>query len=259
MRLARVQILNPHQSRSFANLKVRKVVAGGYDLNEAVKLVKSLATKKFDESVTIAVNLGVDPRKPAEMVRGNAELPAGSGKKVTVAVFAQGKKAEEAREAGADIIGQQDLADQIAAGKIEFTRCIATPDMMGVVSKVARYLGPKGLMPNAKLGTVTANVGDAVLASKKGQVSYKTEKEGIVHALVGKSSFSQESLAQNLEAFILSLQAQKPAASKGIYFRGAVLSSSMGPSVRLNLRQYPFTRKTAREAAATAAQPSAAQ
>ena len=206
-----------------------------YALDEAVKTVKSNATAKFDETVEIAMNLGIDPRHADQMVRGMVQLPNGTGKTVRVAVFARAGKADEARAAGADIVGADDLAEQILAGNIDFDRCIASPDMMGVVGKLGKVLGPRGLMPNPKLGTVTPNVGEAVKAAKGGAVEFRAEKTGIVHAGVGKASFSEEALTENVKAFVAAINRAKPSGAKGTYIEKVSLSSTMGPGLKLDV------------------------
>ena len=204
-------------------------------LEAAVKLVKSNAKAKFDETVEIAMNLGIDPRHADQMVRGMVLLPNGTGKTVRVAVFARGAKADEARAAGADIVGAEDLAEKIQGGEMNFDRCIASPDMMAVVGKLGKVLGPRGLMPNPKLGTVTPNVGEAVKAAKGGNVEFRAEKAGIVHAGVGKASFTEEALVENVRAFIGAINRAKPAGAKGTYIEKVSLSSTMGPGVKLDL------------------------
>ena len=204
-------------------------------LEAAVKLVKSNAKAKFDETVEIAMNLGIDPRHADQMVRGMVLLPNGTGKTVRVAVFAKGAKADEARAAGADIVGAEDLAEKIQAGEMNFDRCIASPDMMAVVGKLGKVLGPRGLMPNPKLGTVTPNVGEAVKAAKGGNVEFRAEKAGIVHAGVGKASFSEEALVENVRAFIGAINRARPSGAKGTYIEKVSLSSTMGPGVKLDL------------------------
>jgi len=206
-----------------------------YALTEAVKLVKGNAVAKFDETIEIAMNLGIDPRHADQMVRGVVNLPHGTGKTVRVAVFAKGPKADEALAAGADIVGADDLAEKIQAGEMNFDRCIATPDMMGVVGKLGKILGPRGLMPNPKLGTVTMNVGDAVKAAKAGAVEFRAEKTGIVHAGVGKASFSEEALTDNIRAFIDAISRAKPSGAKGTYIEKVSLSSTMGPGLKLDI------------------------
>jgi large subunit ribosomal protein L1 len=206
-----------------------------YPLTDAVKAVRGNAKAKFDETVELALNLGVDPRHADQMVRGTVSLPHGIGKTVRVAVFARGDKADEARAAGADLVGDQDLADKIQAGEMNFDRCIATPDMMPLVGRLGRILGPRGLMPNPKLGTVTPNVGEAVTAAKGGQVQFRVEKAGIVHAGVGKASFDDERLVENVRAFVDAVNRAKPSGAKGTYLKRAALSSTMGPGVKLEI------------------------
>ncbi len=205
-----------------------------YALNEAVKIVKSNATAKFDETIDIAINLGVDPKYADQMVRGVCSLPHGTGKTVRVAVFAQGEKADEAKAAGADIVGAENLVDSILSGKVDFNRCIATPDMMGMAGRVARVLGPKGLMPNPKLGTVTTDVANAVKKAKAGEVQYRVEKNGIVHAGIGKASFSEEQILENAKTFIDAIIKAKPAGAKGTYMKKVSLSSTMGVGVKVD-------------------------
>ena len=206
-----------------------------YALGEAIALVKQGAKAKFDETVEMSVGLGVDPRHADQMVRGVVALPHGTGKSVRVAVFAKGDKADAAREAGADVVGDDDLAADVQAGKIEFDRCIATPDMMPVVGKLGRILGPRGLMPNPKLGTVTPDVTEAVQAAKGGQVEFRVEKAGIVHAGIGKASFEEQALAANARALVDALNRAKPSGAKGTYMKRAALSSSQGPGVKLDV------------------------
>jgi len=206
-----------------------------YTLADAVKLIKSRAGAKFDETVEIALNLGVDPRHADQMVRGVVELPHGTGKTVRVAVFAKGDKAEDARKAGADVVGAEELAEQIQGGFMDFDRCIATPDMMGVVGRLGKVLGPRGLMPNPKLGTVTANVVEAVRAAKAGQVQFRVEKAGIVHAGIGKASFGEDKLVENVRAFLDAITKAKPTGAKGTYLKKVSLSSTMGPGVKLDI------------------------
>lgn len=205
-----------------------------YPVADALALVKECATAKFDESIDVAVNLGVDSRKSDQVVRGSVVLPAGTGKTVRVAVFAQGEKADAARAAGADIVGFDDLAAEIKGGKIDFDRVIATPDAMRVVGQLGQILGPRGLMPNPKVGTVTADVTTAVKNAKAGQVQYRTDKAGLVHATIGRASFGVDALEQNLKAFIDALVKARPAAAKGIYLRRIALSSTMGVGVRVD-------------------------
>ena len=205
-----------------------------YALKEAVKIVKENATAKFDETIDIAVNLGVDPKYADQMVRGVCSLPHGTGKTVRVAVLAQGEKADQAKAAGADIVGAESLIDSILSGKVDFDRCIATPDMMGMAGKVARILGPKGLMPNPKLGTVTTDVENAVKKAKAGEVQYRVEKNGIVHAGVGKASFTEEQLYENTKAFIDAIMKAKLAGAKGTYLKKISLSSTMGVGIKVD-------------------------
>jgi large subunit ribosomal protein L1 len=204
-------------------------------LDEAVVLVKANAKAKFDETVEVALNLGVDPRHADQMVRGVVQLPNGTGKTVRVAVFARGAKADEAKAAGADIVGAEDLMEIVQGGKIEFDRCIATPDMMGVVGRLGKVLGPRNLMPNPKVGTVTMDVATAVKAAKGGEVQFKVEKAGVVHAGVGKASFAPEALAQNIRAFVDAVQKAKPAGAKGTYMKKVSISSTMGPGVSVDI------------------------
>src|SRR6056297_1186850 len=204
-------------------------------VEEAVALVKANATAKFDESVEIAMNLGIDPRHADQMVRGSVTLPNGTGKTVRVAVFARGPKAEEAEAAGADIVGAEDLMETIQSGTIEFDRCIATPDMMPVVGRLGKILGPRNLMPNPKVGTVTMDVAQAVKDAKGGQVQFKAEKAGVVHAGVGKASFDAGKLAENVRAFVSAVQKAKPAGAKGTYVKKISLSSTMGAGVSIDI------------------------
>jgi large subunit ribosomal protein L1 len=206
-----------------------------YELVEAVKKIKAAAGAKFDETVEIAMNLGVDPRHADQNVRGVVALPHGTGKSVRVAVFAKGPKAEEALKAGADLVGAEDLAEKIQAGEIDFDRCIATPDMMPVVGRLGKVLGPRGLMPNPKLGTVTTDVAGAIKAVKGGQVEFRVEKAGIVHAGVGKTSFGEDALVANIRAFVDAISRAKPSGAKGTYIKRISLSSTMGPGVRVEV------------------------
>jgi large subunit ribosomal protein L1 len=208
-----------------------------YGVDEAIAIVKKNATAKFDETVEIALNLGVDPRHADQMVRGVVSLPKGTGKEVRVAVFAKGDKAEEAKKAGADVVGAEDLMETIQGGTIDFDRVIATPDMMGIVGRLGKVLGPKGLMPNPKLGTVTPNVADAVQAAKSGQVEFRVEKAGIVHAGIGKASFEEADLKANFEAFVDAIVKAKPSGAKGKYVKKLSVSSSMGPGVKVDLAE----------------------
>jgi large subunit ribosomal protein L1 len=220
--------------------RIRKAYEGldpikAYGLNEALKIIKERVSAKFDETVEVAVALNVDPRKADQTVRGMVNLPNGTGKTLKVAVFARDAKAEEAKAAGADYVGEDELIDMITRGDIPFDRCIATPDMMVVVAKVGKILGPRGLMPNPKLGTVTMNVKEAVEAAKGGQIEFRAEKAGIVHAGVGKASFSEDKLAENVKALIEALKKAKPETVKGTYINRVNLSSTMGPGVRVDL------------------------
>ncbi|MEC9345740.1 MAG: 50S ribosomal protein L1 [Pseudomonadota bacterium] len=216
---------------ALATVDREKLVA----LEEAVRLVKANATAKFDETVEVAVSLGVDPRHADQMVRGVVMLPNGTGKTVRVAVFARGDKAEEARKAGADVVGAEDLAERVQGGDMPFDRVIASPDMMAVVGRLGKILGPRGLMPNPKLGTVTPNVADAVRDAKGGQVSFRVEKAGIVHAGIGKASFNEAQLAENARALVDALVKAKPTGAKGQYLKRVALSSTMGPGVRVDI------------------------
>ncbi|WP_417599465.1 50S ribosomal protein L1 [Pararhodobacter oceanensis] len=215
----------------------REAFAGKSELSveEAVNLVKGSATAKFDETVEVAINLGVDPRHADQMVRGVVSLPNGTGKTVRVAVFARGPKADEAREAGADIVGDEDLMQAIQGGEINFDRCIATPDMMPIVGRLGKILGPRNLMPNPKVGTVTMDVATAVANAKGGEVQFKVEKAGVIHAGVGKASFGTEALVQNVRAIVDAVSKAKPAGAKGTYMKKVSLSSTMGPGVSLDL------------------------
>jgi large subunit ribosomal protein L1 len=219
--------------------KKRQKAVGSYDIqkqytvDEAVGLVKSMAYAKFDESVDMAVRLGVNPKHADQMVRGALVLPAGTGKTIRVAVFARGEKEKEALEAGADLAGSDELAKKIQEGNIDFDQLIATPDMMGTVGKLGRVLGPRGLMPNPKVGTVTMDVARAVKEAKAGKVEYRVDKAGIVHCRVGRVSFAKEKLAENVQALLNELMQKKPASAKGIYMRQISLSSTMGPGVRI--------------------------
>ena len=209
--------------------------AANVSVEEAVALIKKAATAKFDETVEIAMNLGVDPRHADQMVRGVVQLPNGTGKTVRVAVFARGAKADEAKAAGADIVGAEDLMETIMGGKIEFDRCIATPDLMPLVGRLGKILGPRNLMPNPKVGTVTMDVKSAVEAAKGGEVQFKVEKAGIIHGGVGKVSFDADKLAQNIRAFVDAVNKAKPSGAKGAYLKKVSVSSTMGPGVSVDL------------------------
>ena len=223
--------------------KKQKALAGKveptklYQVDEAIALVKSLATAKFDETVEVALNLGVDPRHADQMVRGVVNLPKGTGKTVKVAVFAKGAKADEAKAAGADMVGAEDLMEAMQGGDTNYDRVIATPDMMGVVGRLGKVLGPKGLMPNPKLGTVTMDVAKAVTDAKAGQIEFRVEKAGIIHAGIGKASFPEADLKANFDAFVDAIVKAKPAGAKGKYLKKAAVSSSMGPGVKLDLTE----------------------
>ena len=204
-----------------------------YSIEEAVKLMKQMATTKFDETVEIAMNLGVDPRHADQMVRGVVNLPNGTGRTVRVAVFAKGDKAEEAKKAGADIVGAEELAEDVQKGKIDFDRCIATPDMMPLVGRLGKVLGPRNLMPNPKVGTVTADVTEAIKGAKGGAVEFRVEKAGILHAGIGKASFSEDALVQNIKAFTDAVAKAKPSGAKGTYVKRVAICSTMGPGVKI--------------------------
>ena len=206
-----------------------------YPLADAIALVKANARAKFDETVEMAMNLGIDPRHADQMVRGLVSLPNGTGKTLRIAVFARGPKAEEAQAAGADVVGAEDLAEKVQAGEINFDRCIATPDMMALVGRLGKILGPRGLMPNPRLGTVTMDVRGAITAAKAGQVEFRAEKAGIVHAGIGKASFPAEKLLENARAFADAIVKAKPAGAKGTYVQKAAVSSTMGPGVRVDV------------------------
>jgi large subunit ribosomal protein L1 len=205
-----------------------------YGIDEAIKLAKTNATSKFDETIEVAVNLGVDPRHADQMVRGVVTLPKGTGKTVRVGVFARGPKAEEAKAAGADVVGAEDLLEIVQGGTIEFERCIATPDMMGLVGRLGKVLGPKGLMPNPKLGTVTMNVAEAVKAAKGGQIEYRVEKAGIIHSGIGKASFPEADLRANFDALLDALVKAKPSGAKGKYVKKIAVSSTMGAGIKVD-------------------------
>jgi len=209
-----------------------------YSVNEAVKLVKAHGTVKFDETIELAMTLGVDPRHADQAVRGMVGLPSGTGKKVRVAVFAKGERAQQAQAAGADIVGAEDLAEKVNSGQIDFDRVIAAPDMMGVVGRLGKVLGPRGLMPNPKLGTVTPNVAQAVKDAKGGQVEFRADKTGNVNAGVGKMSFSEEALVANVSAFLDAIQRARPSGVKGTYIKKVTLSSTMGPGVKIDTSSF---------------------
>ena len=215
----------------------REAFAGKEDVTveEAVGLVKGHAVAKFDETIDIAMTLGVDPRHADQMVRGTVDLPNGTGKSVRVAVFARGAKADEAKEAGADVIGAEDLMETVQGGTIDFDRCIATPDMMPIVGRLGKVLGPRNLMPNPKVGTVTMDVKEAVQAAKGGQVQFKAEKAGVVHAGIGKASFDEAKLVENVRAFVNAVSRAKPSGAKGTYMKKVAISSTMGPGITINI------------------------
>ena len=220
--------------------RFKKAVEGvdadkAYSVEEAVKLIKSRATAKFDETIELSLNLGVDPKHADQMVRGVCSLPSGTGRSLRVAVFAKGAKAEEAKKAGADLVGAEELAAEVAAGKIDFDRCIATPDMMGVVGRLGKVLGPRNLMPNPKVGTVTMDVAKAVADAKGGAVEFRVEKAGIVQAGVGKASFTEDAIIANVKALVDSVMKAKPSGAKGNYMKKISLSSTMGPGVKIAL------------------------
>lgn len=206
-----------------------------YSLKDAVALLKKNATAKFDETVEVVFNLGVDPKHADQQVRGTVTMPNGLGKSVRVAVFAKGPKAEEAKKAGADVVGAEDLADQVSKGTIDFDRCIATPDMMGLMGRLGKVLGPRGLMPNPKLGTVTNDVAAAVKAVKSGQVEFRVEKAGIIQAGVGKASFSEEAISQNIATIIDAVKKAKPAGAKGNYMKKVTISTTMSPGIKVDV------------------------
>lgn len=205
-----------------------------YELGEAIEVVKNAANAKFDETIEVAINLGVDPRHADQMVRGVVQLPNGSGRNVRVAVFARDAKADEAREAGADIVGAEDLLEIVQGGKVDFDRCIATPDMMPLVGRLGKVLGPRGMMPNPKVGTVTPDVGAAVKAAKGGAVEFRVEKAGIIHAGVGKASFDASALAENIKALVSAVQKAKPTGAKGTFIQKVAITSTMGPGLKID-------------------------
>ena len=221
-------------------LSAKKEFEGKFDLSleEAISLVKSNSSAKFDETIDIAINLGVDPKHADQMVRGVCALPHGNGKDVRVAVFAKGEKAEEAKKAGADLVGAEDLMETIQGGAIDFDRCIATPDMMAVVGRLGKVLGPRNLMPNPKVGTVTTDVENAVKLAKSGEVQFKVEKSGVLQAGLGKVSFDKQKISENITAFIRSVNKAKPAGAKGTYLKKITVSSTMGPSVTIDSNQF---------------------
>jgi large subunit ribosomal protein L1 len=208
---------------------------GFYEVADAVKMIKERASAKFDETIELSMNLGVDPRHADQMVRGMVSLPKGTGKSVRVAVFAKGDKAEAAKQAGADLVGDDDLAEQVQKGEIDFERCIATPDMMPVVGKLGKILGPRGLMPNPKLGTVTQDVVEAVKAAKGGQIEFRVEKAGLIHAGIGKASFADGDLIENIRALVDAVSRAKPSGAKGTYIKKVSVSSTMGPGLKLDV------------------------
>ncbi len=227
---------------TFASKKAKKLAETVdtlklHGVDEAIALARSNASSKFDETIEVALALGVDPRHADQMVRGVVTLPKGTGKTVRVGVFARGAKAEEATAAGADVVGAEDLLEIVQGGKIEFDRCIATPDMMGLVGRLGKILGPKGMMPNPKLGTVTMAVGDAVKAAKGGQVEYRVEKAGIIHSGIGKASFPQEDLRANFDALLDAVVKAKPTGAKGKYLKKIAVSSTMGPGIKVDVAE----------------------
>jgi large subunit ribosomal protein L1 len=219
------------KAKTLAALDAEKL----YGVDDAIKTIKELAAAKFDETIEVALNLGVDPRHADQMVRGMVSLPAGTGKDMKVAVFARGDKAEAATKAGADKVGAEDLMDDMTAGNLDYDRVIATPDMMGIVGRLGKVLGPKGLMPNPKLGTVTMDVAEAVKAAKSGQVEFRVEKQGIIHSGIGKKSFSDADLRKNFDALVDAIVKAKPSGSKGKYVRKVAISSTMGPGLKVDL------------------------
>lgn len=208
-----------------------------HGIDEAIAIAKANATSKFDETIEVALALGVDPRHADQMVRGVVTLPKGTGKTVRVGVFAKGAKADEAREAGADVVGAEDLLEIVQGGKVDFDRCIATPDMMGLVGRLGKILGPKGMMPNPKLGTVTMNVAEAVKAAKGGQVEYRVEKAGIIHSGIGKASFAADDLRANFDALLDAVTRAKPSGAKGKYLKKIAVSSTMGPGIKIDVAE----------------------
>ena len=223
------------RGKRYNNALAKIEVEKDYSVSEAVKLLKENATAKFDETIDIAMNLGVDPKHSDQMVRGMVSLPSGSGKTLKIGVFAKGEKADEAKAAGADFVGSDDLAEKVQNGDIPFDRCIATPDMMAVVGKLGKVLGPKGMMPNPKLGTVTVDITKAVNDAKGGQIEFRVEKAGIIHAGVGKSSFSEDQIIANLKAFTKAVNSSKPSGAKGTFIKKISISSSVGPGIRVDV------------------------
>ncbi|AYJ87307.1 50S ribosomal protein L1 [Sphingomonas paeninsulae] len=221
------------KAKTFAAVDREKL----HGIDEAIALAKSNATSKFDETIEVALALGVDPRHADQMVRGVVTLPSGTGKTVRVGVFARGAKADEATAAGADVVGAEDLLEIVQGGKVDFDRCIATPDMMGLVGRLGKILGPKGMMPNPKLGTVTMNVGEAVKAAKGGQVEYRVEKAGIIHSGIGKASFTAADLRKNFDALLDAVTKAKPSGAKGKYLQKVALSSTMGPGIKVDVAE----------------------
>jgi large subunit ribosomal protein L1 len=221
------------KAKTFAAVDREKL----HGIDEAIALAKSNATSKFDETIEVALALGVDPRHADQMVRGVVTLPSGTGKTVRVGVFARGAKADEATAAGADVVGAEDLLEIVQGGKVDFDRCIATPDMMGLVGRLGKILGPKGMMPNPKLGTVTMNVGEAVKAAKGGQVEYRVEKAGIIHSGIGKASFTAVDLRKNFDALLDAVTKAKPSGAKGKYLQKVALSSTMGPGIKVDVAE----------------------
>lgn len=220
--------------KRYNEIELTRDSQSSYDVDQAIKLVKANAKSKFNETIEISLNLGVDPKQADQMVRGVVSLPAGTGKDVKVAVFARDAKAKEAQDAGADIVGSEDLAESVKSGKFEFDRVISTPDMMALVGQLGKILGPRGLMPNPKLGTVTDNVADAVKSIKGGSVEYRVEKAGIIHAGIGKADFTEEAIKSNVKAIVEAIQNAKPTGAKGTYIKNISLTSTMGVGVRID-------------------------